>query len=77
MKLYDIPQGSKIKLDVVNHAGEKIGEYITFHHLDGMYSYCTVDGVEDSKMNLVHLAAATPLVKVGDHYEIESKENIA
>lgn len=63
MKLYEIPEGSKIKID------EGI---ITFHHIDGMYSYCTFDDglTEDS---VVHLSANLPLKKVGDYYEINDK----
>lgn len=61
MKLYDIPKGSKIKI------AEGI---ITFHHLDGMYSYCTCDWVKEGENNVAHISAATPLKKVGDYYEI-------
>lgn len=71
MKLYDIPQGSKIKAECHNSKGEKIGDWITFDHLDGMYSYCTVDGAPDGEHNVVHLSGGTPLKKVGDHYEID------
>lgn len=60
IKLYEIPKGSFILLDE---------ELITFHHVDGMYSYCT-----DTKGNPVHLSAVTPLKKVGDHYEIDDEE---
>ena len=59
MKLYEIPQGSKIKIDE---------GLITFHHTDGMYSYCTADWLK--KDNVIHLAVYTPLKKVKDYYEI-------
>jgi len=64
VKLYQIPRGSKIKARL---------RMITFHHMDGMYSYCTVDGLEDPAnvgANVIHLSASTPLKKVGDHYVI-------
>lgn len=59
MKLYEIPEGSKIKTEK---------GIITFHHIDGMYSFCTADGVTGN--NIVHLNASTPLKKEGDYYEI-------
>jgi hypothetical protein len=59
VKLHQIPKGSKIKIDE---------GFITFHHIDGMYSYCTCDWVKEN--NVIHLSAVTPLKKVGDYYEI-------
>jgi len=46
MKLYDVPRNSKIRID--EHW------ILHFHHVDGMYSYCT-----DKDDNVVHLAAWT------------------
>lgn len=43
------------------------GEMFTFDHLDGMYSYITAD---ERKEGVIHLSRVTPLVKVGDYYEI-------
>lgn len=45
MKLYEVPRNSKIVFD---------GEEFFFHHIDGMYSFCT-----DKDNNIVHLAAWT------------------
>lgn len=59
VKLYKVPKGSKIRVDTVE--GEKMS---TFHHLDGMYSFCTIDGVDESD-GIFHLSATTPLV-LGD-----------
>jgi len=74
MKLHEIPEGSKIKVECYDAEDKKIGDVITFHHVDGMYSYCTVDGVEEN--NLVHLSVMTPLKKIGDDlYEIEAEKN--
>lgn len=64
MKLYDIPDGSKL---MVYANGSKEMQPATFFHLDGMYSLCSLDGVEDGTF---HLAGNTPLKKVDDHYEI-------
>jgi len=83
MKLYDLPRGAKIKVETFNKAGERIGEWITFHHTDGMYSYCTVDAMPDNNKdgsNVVHLSVVTPMkaVKKGRwvlHYEIDLEEN--
>ena len=62
--LKDIPRKSKIKVTL--NSGREV--MATFHHLDGMYSYCTLnDGDADS---VFHLAVMTPLRKVDDHYEI-------
>ncbi len=75
MKLYDIPRESKIKVECLDKKGKKIGDWITFHHLDGMYSLCTIDGQKEPKY--VHLSASTPLRKVKDgkvvFYEIDEK----
>lgn len=43
MKLFDVPKGSRIRVG---------GVELTFHHLDGMYSYCTLDDG-----SVVHVAA--------------------
>lgn len=71
IKLYDIPQGSKIKAETFNESG-KIGDFITFHRLDGAYSYCTIDGLD--KDNVCHLSVMQPLVDKGDYYELVSDE---
>lgn len=72
--LYQIPRGSKI-LANISHGKEKKGKMrtITFHHLDGMYSYCTVDGEDEKTFGPVHLSVGTPLKKVDDHYEINDQ----
>ena len=72
IKLYNLPQrvdgGILVK-------GFRVDDDKTidvrFHHLNGMYSYCTVDGGED----IVHLSASTPLVELGnDEYQIKYPE---
>ena len=67
MRLYEIPKGSKLR--VPTNRGTEI---VTFHHIDGMYSYITAD----TDNEVMHLAAATPMVKVDEYYEIDtSQEN--
>ncbi len=66
LRLYDIPMGSKIKVEE---------GLITFHHLDGMYSYCTCDWIEDKSKAIIHFNGGMPLKKVGEYYEIEEIKN--
>lgn len=63
IKLYDLigQRGIKIVTDGISDGSK----FITFDHLDGMYSYCTTE-----KGGVIHLSASTPLIKVEDHYEI-------
>lgn len=57
MKLYEIPRGSRIKAETSNDKG-KLGDFIIFHQLDGMYSYCTVEGKPEE---VCHLSASQEL----------------
>ena len=66
MKLYEIPKESRIKAETTNDKGEVLGDFIIFHHLDGMYSYCTVEGAGE----VCHLNASQELTKNGDFYEL-------
>lgn len=62
--LHEIPKGSTIKTTL--NSGKETT--VTFHHLDGMYSYCTLnDGDPD---NVIHLSRFTPLKLVDGVYEI-------
>ena len=67
MRLYDIPKGSRIKVETIQD-GKKLGDFIIFHHLDGMYSYCTVEGTKE----VCHLGGGQKLKKSkdGDYYEL-------
>ena len=69
-KLYDLPKGAKIYNLQPDHDKDGI---VIFDHLDGMYSYCWVEGHKDK---LVHLNAATPLKSFKDGWELayHSKE---
>lgn len=66
MKLYEIPRESRIKAETSNENG-KLGDYIIFHKLDGMFSYCTVEGKPDE---VCHLSASQELKFNGDCYEL-------
>lgn len=60
--LYAAPKGIKILVDVSD--GSK---YITFHKIDGMYSYC-----ETETGGVVHLSASTKLKEYkGDNVDYE------
>lgn len=69
MKLYEIPKGSKILLEITN--GDTSEQQLcTFNNVDGMYSnISTPDG------HTVHLAAYTPLKKEEDYYVIDGGSN--
>jgi len=49
----------------------------TCHHLDGMYSYCTMDegGVlfhnSEGNINTFHLSRHTPMILIDGRYQIE------
>jgi hypothetical protein len=60
MKLYEIPNESKMRLPIGGEGREDKIEVCTFHHIDGMYSYITTEGG-----NVVHLGASTE-VKLGE-----------
>ena len=64
MKLYDIPRESRIKAETSNESG-KLGDYITFHKLDGAFSYCTVEGKPEE---VCHLSATQELTLTEDGY---------
>ena len=56
MELYNVPRNTRIRIK-----GSEEDEVIMFHHIDGMYSYCT-----DMSGGVVHLAAWTDVEVVDD-----------
>ena len=57
--LHDVPKGSKIYVEHLGLSYKEDGakvETLTFHHIDGMYSYCT-----DDQGRAVHLRLNTPV----------------
>ena len=73
MKLYEIPRESRIKAETFNPEG-KLGDFITFHRLDGMFSFCTVEGQDDE---VCHLSVSQEL-KWNDegYYELVTEDQI-
>lgn len=84
MKLYDLPQRTERGVKIyprqpITVEGEKYDDaVILFHHLDGMYSYCTLLDKEgdtiiykDGSKAVIHLSVGTPLIKYKDSYAIE------
>ncbi len=63
MKLYNIPQQSKIFCECSDGS-----TYIIFDHLDGMYSYCVTENG-----GVVHLGGGQPLKEVPGGYELAEK----
>jgi len=51
MKLYEIPKNSRIKAETSNETG-KLGDFIIFHHLDGAFSFCTVEEKPEMECHL-------------------------
>ena len=60
MKLYVVPRNTRIKI-----VGEFTGEEFLFHHIDGMYSYCTTQSGD-----VVHISASTDVEIVDKHVTI-------
>lgn len=57
-RLYELPEYQGIKLYIED-------KVIVFDHLDGLYSYCYIDG-DESKV--VHINACTLFEKYNDGY---------
>ena len=68
MKLYEVPRGSKMLIEME----DKTMHVCLFHHVDGMYSYCTVEDMPAEGNPTFHLGATTEMKLVGDHYEIDT-----
>jgi len=67
MKLYEIPENSKIRLDIAGEYIETKTQTCIFRHIDGMYSY-----IETEEGQVVHLSAAAPLKLCADGiYELD------
>lgn len=62
-ELYKLPRNTPLR--ILADGGYLDG---TFHHIDGMYSYCTLAGGEP-----FHLKAWTPMVEVDGRWEISSE----
>jgi len=60
MKLYDVPRNTRVTMPGV-------GEF-NFHHIDGMYSYCT-----DDEGGIFHMRAWADVEIVKEKTEDETK----
>jgi len=71
LTLLDLPRDAGVKIKAVYGKRDEPGKegFITFHHIDGMYSYCTTE-----EGDVVHLSAMTPLIKENDYYIIGKAE---
>lgn len=67
MKLYNIPEGSRIKAETSNESG-KLGDFIIYDHKDGMYGYMTIEGKPEEYCNL-YMGQELKLTKEG-YYEL-------
>lgn len=69
IKLYNLPQRVEGGIKIHGLQDDKKKDIVVlFHHLDGMYSYCTIEGTD----KIVHLSASTPLVELEDgEYKID------
>ncbi len=72
MLLHEIPKGSKLELYTSENEDEAFMDTFIFSHLDGMYSYIFK---EDDPTVVVHLSRFTPLIKVGDAYQLAPEED--
>lgn len=59
LRLYELPEHQNIRLYIG-------GTTVIFDHLDGLYSYCWIDG---DKEKVVHINACTLFEKYKDGYK--------
>jgi len=57
--LYNLKRNQRVKIEGLRIGG-KLVEELNFHHIDGMYSYCT-----DDNDNVFHLRADTLVTVIG------------
>lgn len=64
-RLYELPEHQGVKLYIED-------KVIVFDHLDGLYSYCRIDG---DKEKVVHINACTLFEEYKDGYRYASDDN--
>ena len=67
LRLYELPPRPEKPIKIYGLSGKGGPVTVLYHHIDGMYSFCTID-TDDGPV--VHLSASTPLVKHEDGYKI-------
>lgn len=68
LKLYNLPQRVEGGIPIQGFKDENGNPIVVlFHHLDGMYSFCTIEGTDKA----VHLSASTPLAYVDGEYHVQ------
>ena len=65
LRLYELPEHQGVKLYIED-------KVIVFDHLDGLYSYCWIDG---DKNKVVHINACTLFKKYKDGYRYVGDDN--
>ena len=72
VKLHQVPRGSIIKCKVKNEGKGSTPAEVKFHHLDGMYSYCTIVKPKRLEDEVVHLHRMASLTLVSEGvYKLE------
>lgn len=66
LRLYELPEHQNIRL----YIGDTT---VIFDHLDGLYSYCWIDG---DKSKVVHINACTLFKKHKDGYRYVGDNNV-
>ena len=74
MKLYEIPRGSKIKIKLDTSGIYGKDAFITFHNIDGLFSYCTIN--DGNQISTIQLSITTELKKVGNYYIIAENKYV-
>jgi len=66
MKLYELPQDRNTKVYIESiHNNNNKEDFLYFHHIDGMYSYCTTE-----QGDVCHLFAGTEIEPYKDGFII-------
>lgn len=73
MKLYELPARPDKPIEIHGLTdGDNKPVVVLYHHLDGAYSFCTLE-TEDGPV--VHLSAGTPLKEINGVYVISEEQD--